>query len=236
MSKIKPFEQQGHYTQVHNIVFDEIMSQVKPTSFKVLMAIIRKTIGWQKVEDDISFSQLREITGISSNSTLYLAGDELSSLGLIIITKGDYETSTRYRLNTNYEITASENCNTPLQKSEDPPSENCNTPLPKIVNTKDSLKTNKELDPDLQTFLIHFEKQKHVFPKPQTQNAIIAAIGKYGVSDTIAAYERAIENGAENVGIYAAGILRNGGVKSNGNGAAKPPSKIATNEFGGLYI
>ncbi|MBU2051339.1 MAG: replication protein [Gammaproteobacteria bacterium] len=213
---IKPFAEQGNFTQIHNVVFDEIMARVRPSSFKVLMAIIRKTIGWQKTEDAISFSQLREITGIKSNDTIYAATAELTDMQLIIVTPGGYETSTSYRLNIDFELPSSKHCNTP-------PSKNCKgglpktvtPPLPKTVNTKETI-LNKDKDnysDQLEKFLTHFRKQGHAFTKQQTQNAIVAAIGKHGLGSTLAAYERAIENGAENVGVYAAGILRNGGVK-----------------------
>lgn len=115
---IRPFAEQGNFTQIHNIVFDEIMAEVKPTTFKVLMAILRKTIGWQKTQDAISFSQLRDITGIKSNDTIYAATEELADMKLIIITKGDCETTTSYGINTEFEILSSRKCNTP-------PSKNC---------------------------------------------------------------------------------------------------------------
>jgi len=88
-----------------------------------------------------------------------------------------------------------------------------------LVNTElpNTELQNKELDDALQNFLPYFKQLGHSFTKQQTKNAIIAALGKYGLQDTIAAYERAIENGAENVGFYAAGILRNGGIKQQGD-------------------
>ena len=199
MSKIKPFEHQGQYTQVHNIVFDKIMPSISPVAFKVLMAIIRKTKGWHKNTDRISESQMVFITGIKSGNTIRKAAAELVKAHIIICTPGDWTNPNMYGLNLDYEIEADGG----TSKNED---------------TKETLlkKVKNNYSDDLNKFYDHFEKLGHVFTKPQTKNAIVAAIGKYGVSDTIAAYERAIENGAENVGIYAAGILRNGGVKSNG--------------------
>lgn len=87
----------------------------------------------------------------------------------------------------------------------------------------------------MENFLTHFKTRAHAFTKPQTQNAIVAALSKYGEKDTIAAYERAIENGADNIGVYAAGILRNGGVKTNGAGALTLPAEFKR-EGGGIYL
>jgi phage replication O-like protein O len=54
------------YTTIPNIVFD-LSTDLDPYSFKVLMYIIRKTLGWHKQYDRISLSQLTEMTGISKD-------------------------------------------------------------------------------------------------------------------------------------------------------------------------
>ena len=46
------------YTQIPNFIIDEWMQIMKPTSFKVLMVICRKTLGWRKESDYISQTQL----------------------------------------------------------------------------------------------------------------------------------------------------------------------------------
>lgn len=53
-----------NFTQIPNEILDK-MADMTPAEFKVLMAICRKTFGWQKERDVISLSQLEELTGLS---------------------------------------------------------------------------------------------------------------------------------------------------------------------------
>lgn len=59
-----------NFTQIPNEVFDTYMKKLTPTAFCVLMVIFRKTIGWHKMEDAISLSQLTELTGMCRNTVL----------------------------------------------------------------------------------------------------------------------------------------------------------------------
>ncbi len=77
-----------NHTQLPNEFIDRYMHQVSPAATKVFLAICRKTIGWHKTTDEISTSQLIEMTGLSRN-TVKSAVEELIKIGLIIIyTKG----------------------------------------------------------------------------------------------------------------------------------------------------
>jgi len=53
-----------NHTQISN-AFIEHMSDYRGNEVKVFLAICRKTIGWHKVSDKISYSQLAELTGLS---------------------------------------------------------------------------------------------------------------------------------------------------------------------------
>ena len=54
-----------NYTQCPNVFYDEIMPEIETMAeLKVTLAIIRQTFGWQKKEDQISFGQLEELTGM----------------------------------------------------------------------------------------------------------------------------------------------------------------------------
>lgn len=57
-------------TQVPNFVFDVLMRKCAshPSRLFILLAIIRKTYGWQKHEDLLSLSQIIELTGVSKNA------------------------------------------------------------------------------------------------------------------------------------------------------------------------
>lgn len=100
--KIKPFRDVGGYTSFPNAAIDHIMPNCKPNTWKLLCAIIRKTIGWHKRRDIISFSQLQDITGMISRETLLVALDDAVKEGYII--KIPYENTFKYEINKQYEI------------------------------------------------------------------------------------------------------------------------------------
>lgn len=53
------------YTKIANEILENIIgSDLSREELKVILAIIRKTYGWNKKEDKISFSQLADITKI----------------------------------------------------------------------------------------------------------------------------------------------------------------------------
>jgi hypothetical protein len=55
-------------TQIPNVVLDDLMPQLSGSELKVLLAIVRKTYGWQKRSDKISFTTLRQLTGLSRDA------------------------------------------------------------------------------------------------------------------------------------------------------------------------
>jgi phage replication O-like protein O len=65
-----------NYTQIPNVYFDEIMTKLNGSENLVFLAIMRKTFGWQKKRDRISYSQLMEITGLAKSTV----SDALKSL------------------------------------------------------------------------------------------------------------------------------------------------------------
>ncbi len=56
-----------NHTQIANIIIDQYLPKLSLTELKVIMAIARKTIGWHKISDRISCSQLVKMTGLSKN-------------------------------------------------------------------------------------------------------------------------------------------------------------------------
>ncbi len=52
-------------TQVPNVLLDEVIPKLPPGAVRVLLAIVRKTYGFQKSSDCISYSQLQALTGLS---------------------------------------------------------------------------------------------------------------------------------------------------------------------------
>jgi phage replication O-like protein O len=59
-----------NYTQVPNILLDEHIQQMSDAELRVTLAIVRKTIGWQKRRDKISLTQLEELTGMSRQGVI----------------------------------------------------------------------------------------------------------------------------------------------------------------------
>lgn len=58
-----------NYTQAPNAFFDLLVIEIdKLAELKVTLAIIRATFGWHKDEDELSFTQLEERTGLSRQS------------------------------------------------------------------------------------------------------------------------------------------------------------------------
>lgn len=67
---VKPFADHGHYTTVHDAVFDVVMPYCPPNAFKVLLFVLRKTRGWKKEEDILRYEEIKAGTGIKSDTTL----------------------------------------------------------------------------------------------------------------------------------------------------------------------
>lgn len=58
-----------NYTQTPNQLFDEHMKNMGEAELRVTLAVIRKTMGFHKDRDAISYSQIMEMTGLSRTST-----------------------------------------------------------------------------------------------------------------------------------------------------------------------
>src|SRR5215213_423496 len=82
-------------TPVPDIVFDRLLSRLKEAELKALLYIIRRTFGFKKDHDPISFNQflrgivtrdgrvLDEGCGIRSRSTLSTALQSLERMGIV---------------------------------------------------------------------------------------------------------------------------------------------------------
>lgn len=89
MSKKKVFE--PNVTMTPNTILDYWMSRLSNAEFKCLMAIVRKTFGWQKHSDRISYSQISDLAGINRRNTI-IAVAKLIKLGLVVmLVQSNYE-------------------------------------------------------------------------------------------------------------------------------------------------
>lgn len=86
-------------TQVPNFVFDVLMAKTSktPVRFFVLLAIIRKTYGWQKHEDLLSLSQIIELTGMSKNAVKDALKFWQKEKVIKLLSKGDGRKISKYR-------------------------------------------------------------------------------------------------------------------------------------------
>ena len=102
---IKPFQQQSRYTTMDNFIIDHVMPGLSGSAWKVLTIIVRKTIGWHKEQDEVSFRQLLTLTGIKSFATLTNALKELEDKKIIMVDRGDGKGITFiYALNLDFEL------------------------------------------------------------------------------------------------------------------------------------
>src|SRR5687767_7458895 len=87
-------------TPCPDVYFDQVFPQLKESELKVLLYIVRRTFGFKKNRDPISFNQfLRGITtrdgrvfdrgcGLSDKTTLSRALKSLEAMGVIVSDKG----------------------------------------------------------------------------------------------------------------------------------------------------
>ena len=146
-----------NHTQVANS-FIEKMYKYKGSSVKVFLAICRKTIGWHKLTDKVSYSQLSKMTGITSHNTLKSSIKPLVEDGWIT-QRGNEKTGYIYDLN----IEAVSKTDTAMSKSD------IDT-MSKSDTTKERFKetNNKENN----TVAVEFHSQKNgdiTFTWPEVQ-------------------------------------------------------------------
>jgi phage replication O-like protein O len=101
---IQPFDNRDGFTRINNYVLDYIMPSLPPNAWKVLCFVLRKTKGWGKDTERLSYPIIQNGTGIKSTATLSAALKELVQLDYIIIEKGGQFDAFTYSLNTDLTI------------------------------------------------------------------------------------------------------------------------------------
>jgi len=91
-----------NHTQISNDFLDIYMDKLSGAAVKVFLTISRKTIGWHKDTDYISYSQLENLTGLSVN-TVKKAIKELKNCNLIEAEK----TKFCFKYSINYKVSNS---------------------------------------------------------------------------------------------------------------------------------
>lgn len=59
-----------NYTQIPNVIFDHWMNVLSLAEFTILLCICRKTFGWHKYQDKISFKQIEKMTGLARSCVI----------------------------------------------------------------------------------------------------------------------------------------------------------------------
>ena len=78
-----PQVEDGH-TRIANPVLEALMrTALNGSEFRVLLTVVRKTWGWCKKEDSLSFSQIAEITGLPRR-TVIRAANHLLAMNLLL--------------------------------------------------------------------------------------------------------------------------------------------------------
>jgi phage replication O-like protein O len=86
-------------TQVPNVLLDVMMRQLSDPALRVLLAIVRKTYGFQKEADHISLTQLQQITALSRQGVV----NGIKALGPLIVIRQGKREGNEYALNLNVE-------------------------------------------------------------------------------------------------------------------------------------
>ncbi|OOR88000.1 hypothetical protein B0181_09225 [Moraxella caviae] len=87
--------------QVPNAFVDEMLDKISGNACKVYLLIVRKTRGWNKEADRISYSQIQRAAGIA-RATVSGALDELEAHGLIKVKHGGEKSANEYSLNDDF--------------------------------------------------------------------------------------------------------------------------------------
>lgn len=91
--------------QVPNALIDEMLDKISGNACKIYLLIVRKTRGWNKEADRLSYSQIQKSTGIGSYATIDKALSELVKTGLIFVKSGNEKSANEYRLNDCFAFT-----------------------------------------------------------------------------------------------------------------------------------
>jgi phage replication O-like protein O len=97
-----PQIENGHLDLANEIVEKLFSYRISGEEYQVLWVILRKTYGWHKKEDRISFSQFAKLTGLK-RPTVARAIRKLLSKKIIDVIKNDNSNINTYRFNKHFE-------------------------------------------------------------------------------------------------------------------------------------
>lgn len=149
-------------TQKPNAVFDVLMPKIgkeKPLAYLVLDAMIRKIYGWGKESDNISNSQLAEMTGLSPDTIRdcveYLVSEKIVEQ----LVKGHGRVISRYRLTINETLKKSE-----VADIHPPTIQTLPSTTPEVADNYPRPSQNLPTKPILKTYLSKKEEEENSTP------------------------------------------------------------------------
>jgi phage replication O-like protein O len=194
---VKPFSKETGYTQVSDYVLDFIMPTLSGNQWKVLCFVIRKTVGWKKESDALSYAQIIAGTGIKSDATVSEALKVLVGKTYILKSPGDKWEATTYTLNTDFEVT---DVSSPASKNE-----------ADVTSKNGAVSASKNED----TINKGEKQEKHTQTQLRAVGApsgVVCAKSKFSLEecDRYANHLHASGQGINNPGGYAQSIYRSG--------------------------
>lgn len=193
--------QKPNYTQIPNVYFDEIMQTLNGSENLVFLSIMRKTFGWRKKKDRISYSQIMDMTGLAKSTTA-TAIKSLEEKGYIVCEKTGQNVS--YHVNVEAETVPKIG---PVRKSNCTENRTGTVPkigpveaetVPKIEHTKES--NIKKLSKDIYTLIetTYLDAFKTVLPNSEpildyarTRKRIKEVLEKISIDKVLQAIETA---------------------------------------------
>lgn len=208
-----PFKE-PNYTQFSNEALDHVMRDVSANCWKIICVAVRKTYGWHKRADRISYSQFLDMTGIKSKSTIFKAIQEALEKGILL--RREKGNGFEYELNRAYvqKLYQYKNCTDGSTKT-----------VPTIgtetVHTKEKIKDNK----DSRNVFSHFQNNIQMIT-PTMADELKAAEDEYKEEWIIDAIDEAVKNNVRKWS-YIKAILKNwkasgGRDKRSKNEASRP--------------
>lgn len=143
MSSIRPFANEDGYTPFSNYTLDVIMPSLPANAWKVLCFVLRKTQGWQKDMDRLSYGQIEEGTGISSSATISTAIKVLLEKSYIIQVPGSAWKPMGYRINSALEIEEQET----TDSTSIPEEQKTNSTSKSKAHSTSKIKVTSEIEP-----------------------------------------------------------------------------------------
>ena len=146
-----------NHTQTPNEFIDNHMKGLSGAAAKIFLAICRKTIGWHKASDAISYSQLSKATGLQTEA-ISKGLKELKEANLIgVYPRGPGKTPY-------YDINFAEEVETTSSEIEEDHFDNRSTTSSEIEDTKEKKETSKR---NGLSYSQEFEEFWSVYPKKE---------------------------------------------------------------------